>query len=121
MGHTRHDKYWQRFVLPGEKIVHTFGVSRLYVFIFWVVPSLVALILAGVMVSTNILASVLLFFVGVVFLVPAIYLRYFVHYVVTDRRVMTRAGILHKRFITVDLVSVTDLRVYESFFERLLT
>jgi hypothetical protein len=121
MGHEKHEKYWKRFLLPGEKPIHMFGVSRAYIFIFWIVP---ALIIFGVAVYVG-LSSL---FIGLMFgvpalamLLPAMYLAYFVHYIVTDQRVMSREGFLHKKFLIVALLSITDMQIYESLLERMFT
>jgi uncharacterized membrane protein YdbT with pleckstrin-like domain len=121
MSHKRHQKYWQRFLLPNENIIHMFGVSGLYIVVFWILPAILTLILMLYLLAVNI---ILAFLVALIFLsvaVPAVYLRYFVHYAITDQRVMTREGILHKKFITADLPAVTDIPVKEKFFERVLT
>jgi len=121
MGHSRHTRYWQRFLLPGERAIHTFGVSGLYVTFFWGGPLLLALSLAAVIGVSNALLGVLLLVLVAFALVPIVYLLFFVHYAITDRRVMSREGIFHKRFITVDLRSITDALVQEPFLERLLS
>jgi len=81
-------------------------------------------VLLAIAVYLGLINLVLGFLIGLVVLstlVPAIYLRYFVHYAITDHRVMTREGILHKKFVTADLPSVTDVTIHESFLERVLT
>ena len=121
MSHRKHHKYWKRFLLPNENIIYMFGVSRSYIVIFWMVP---AMALFALMIYLGLINIILGFLVALAVLsmsVPIIYLLYFVHYAVTDQRVMTREGILHKRFVTADLPSVTDITVNEVFFERLLT
>ena len=121
MGHERHARYWQRFLLPGEKVIHTFGVSGLYIAVFWGGPLLLALVSAVVVgVSSPVLGGLLLVVVATS-LIPILYLLYFVHYAITDRRVMSREGIFHKRFVTVGLRSVTDVMVREPFLQRLIT
>lgn len=60
-------------------------------------------------------------FLGLMLLVPALYLTYFVHYAVTDKRTMTREGILNKHFVTVDYRSITDVAVRETILERIFT
>lgn len=99
-----------------------FGISSLFIGIFWVVPGVISLVFAWVVlwVVSIPLGSVLLV-VPAAFFFAAILFRYFTHYVITDQRVMSRVGIIHKRFITVDLRSVTDIAVHESFLERILT
>lgn len=69
----------------------------------------------------NGLIGLLLVLVAAAAFVPVLYQRYFVHYAITDRRVMTREGLLHKTFITADLPSVTDVTIDESFLERVFT
>ena len=98
-----------------------FGVSGLYISIFWGIPALVAFVIMILMGMSNIILG---FFTALVFsslAMPVIYLWFFVHYAITDQRVMTREGIIKKQFITADLPSVTDITVNETFFERILT
>lgn len=121
MNHKKHKKYWERFMLPDENIIHLFGVSGRYIFVFWGIPAVALFILMIFMGSINIILGLLMALVVVSVSLPIIYLWYFVHYAITDQRVMTREGILHKEFITADLPSVTDITVNETFFERLLT
>jgi membrane protein YdbS with pleckstrin-like domain len=121
MSHYRHQKYWQRFLLPGESIVFCFGVSGAYLILFWMIPAMVMTALAIYSVFINLILGFLLGIVAVSVYLPVLYRRYFVHYAITDRRVMTREGLLHKTFVTADLPSVTDVTIDESFLERVLT
>lgn len=120
MSHKKHKKYWKRFLLPDENIIHLFGVSKRYIVVFWIIPAFALFVLMIFMGSISIILGVLMAFAFLSTTLPIIYLRYFVHYAITDQRVMTREGILHKEFITADLPSVTDITVNESFFERVL-
>lgn len=121
MSHYRHEKYWQRVLLPGESIVFCFGVSGLYLILFWMIPAMVMSAMAVYSLFINVILGFLLGIVAVIMYIPVIYQRYFVHYVITDHRVMTTVGILHKTFVTADLPSVTDVTIDESFLERVLT
>ena len=121
MRHERHARYWQRFLLPGEKMIHMFGVSGLYVATFWGGPLLLALVLAAMVGISNPVLGGLLLIVVATALIPIFYLFYFVHYAITDRRVMSREGIFHKRFVTVSLRSITDVSITEPFLQRLIT
>ncbi len=121
MGHQRHERYWKKFLMPGEKVLRTFGVSGRYLFVFWWLP---VLLLAGAAVALSFwipLLGVLLLLVAVLMVVPALYLTFFVHYAVTDSRVMSREGLLHKRMVTVRHDYITDITVNETIMERLLT
>jgi len=121
MSHYRHQKYWQRFLLPGESIVLCFGVSGSYLILFWMIPAIVMTALAVYAGFINVMLGFLLGIVAVSVYLPILYRRYFLHYAITDRRVMTRVGLLHKTFVTADLPSVTDVTIIESFLERILT
>jgi len=121
MSHQRHARYWQRFLLPQEKVIHTLGVSRAYVVFYWLLPAGVLFVL-GIVVGVRIdLLGFMFLPLAVMLLVPALYLTYFVHYAITGRRTMTREGILYKHFVTVDYRSVTDVTVRESLLERIFT
>src|SRR3989344_1875725 len=122
MAHSRrHEQYWQRFLLPGERAIHTFGISGGYIFVFWVLPFLLMLVLAGAIGLSNAVLCFFFLIPAFSFLVPVFYELLFVHYAITDQRVMEREGVLHKRFVTVDLPSITDVLIREPFFERFIT
>lgn len=122
MAHSkRHERYWGKFLLPGERAIHTFGVSGAYIVLFWVVPFLAMLLAAVVMMFVNVLLGALFIIPSLSLLLPAFYSQFFVHYAITDRRVMEREGVLHKRFVTVDLASITDVLIHEPFLERFIT
>lgn len=115
-------RYWQQFLLPGEQLIHTFGVSRLYLAVFWWLPLLGAL--AGAAAAAALAEpaiSLLLLIMAIGLALPPLYLAFFVRYAITGRRVMSREGVLHKEFITVDLPAITDITIRESFLERLFT
>jgi len=121
MGHKGHQRYWQRFLLENEQIVHTFGVSRRYVITFFWLPAAFFLVVGLVVLSNNLLLGILTLIPAGGLLMPAVFLWLFVHYAITDKRVMSREGVLHKRFVTVSFRSITDVTVNELFLERLLT
>lgn len=121
MPHPRHTSYWQRFLLPGERLIHAFSVSGAYVFVFWGLPVL-ALGAAAIAATTLSGPMAALLFIGALgLLLPITYQLFFIHYAITDRRVLAREGILRKRLVTVELRSITDITVQESLLERLIT
>ena len=114
-------KYWQRFLLPGEKLMHSFGVSRRYIMVFFALPA-VAFLLAGLGVGAdNALLGILLVIPAFGLMMPVLFLWLFVHYAITDGRVMVREGVLHKHFVTVNYRTITDVTVRELFLERIFT
>lgn len=84
-------------------------------------PAIVISALAIYSASINLLLGFLLGLVAISVFLPILYQKYFIHYAITDHRVMTREGLLHKIFVTADLPSVTDITINESFLERILT
>lgn len=121
MSHQRHQHYWQRFLLPDEQVLHTFGVSRLYLVLFFLVPALVVLgVGVGVTLTTGILGALFLL-AGFGMFMPLIFMWFFVHYAVTDRRILSRSGILGKYMVSVDFSTITDIAIREPFWERILT
>lgn len=121
MASERHVKYWQRFLLPNERLLHAFGVSGSYIAVFWGLPLLALASVAAAATSISGPIAALLFIGTLGLLLPITYLSRFVHYAITDRRVLAREGVLHKHFVTVELRSITDITVRESFLERVLT
>lgn len=122
MGSGRHQRYWRRFLLPDERLIHAFGVGGSYVFVFWVMPLIFIVFVAGVVgVASNPALGALFLIAAAGFLMPILYLLFFIHYAVTSKRVLFREGVLQKRYVTIDMQSITDISVRESFFERLLT
>ena len=102
-------------------MIFCFGVSSAYLTIFWLLPAVTMTVIAGYAATINIMLWLLLSLVAAAVYLPIIYQRYFIHYAITDRRVMTREGLLHKTFVTADLPSVTDITINESFLERIFT
>lgn len=121
MASGRHQKYWQQFLLPNERLLHAFGVSSAYIIVFWSLPLLALLGLALASAASSPPLAGLLAIGALGLLLPITYLSLFIHYAITDRRVLAREGVLHKRFVTVELHSITDITIQEPFLERLLT
>ncbi len=115
------DGHWQRFLLPEERLIHTFGVSRSYLTVFFLLPALVLLVLGVVIGALGELVGALFLLAGGGMLLPAFFMWFFVHYAITDRRVMSRVGVLGKHSISVDLTMITDVAIREPFWERLIT
>lgn len=115
------DGHWQRFLLPEERLVHTFGISRTYLTMFFFVPAAGVLAFGIALSAIGELVGSLFLLAGVGMLLPAFFMWFFVHYAITDRRVMSREGILSKHSVSVDLATITDLVIREPFLERLLT
>ncbi len=121
MSHRQHDRYWRRYITPNEQIIHCFGVSRWYIFVFWFVPFLIVADIAWYLTSFSLILASFLAVTSLGALFPAIYLAYFVHYAITDQRVMTREGFLNTRFVTAGLPQITDITVKEYLLERIFT
>jgi uncharacterized membrane protein YdbT with pleckstrin-like domain len=122
MAHSRrHAQYWQQFLLPGERAIHTFGISGAYIIFFWLLPFIAVLLMALAVAFLNPILGVLILIPALSLFLPIFYQLYFVHYAITDQRIMEREGVLHKRFVTVDLPSITDVLIHEPFLERFIT
>jgi uncharacterized membrane protein YdbT with pleckstrin-like domain len=121
MSHRKHRHYWKRFLLPNETLVHTFGISGRYIFIFWIVPAMVVFAIATYTILANPFLGGLVFVVALGMLLPPFFMGFFVHYAITDVRVVSRRGIFHKYYVTADLHAVTDVTIFEPFLERLFT
>lgn len=121
MGHKKHERYWRRFLLPNERPVHLFGVSRAYIFLFLVVPALISSALSIYVSFSYIYIGLMFALPALAMLLPAIYLAYFVHYIITDQRVMSREGFLYKKLVVVSFLSITDMQINESILERIFT
>jgi len=114
--------YWRRFLLPEERLVHVFGVSRAYLALFWWLPLAILLAAALWLAVGGVPAIGLLLFLAVGGAsLPPLYLTYFIRYAITDRRVMSREGLLKKDFVAVDLSSITDITIKERLLERIIT
>jgi membrane protein YdbS with pleckstrin-like domain len=115
-------RFWQQLLLPDERVLHTFGRSRVFLIMYWFLPAIAAAYAAWYFywhVSEAI--AWLLVMTAVILLGSMAYQWLFIHYCVTNRRVMGREGMLWKKLTVVDLRQITDITVSEPFFERLVS
>lgn len=113
--------YWRRFLVPDEQLKHAFGVSSRYMFLFWLLPFFLLIFMALVVTVINAALGLMLLIAPLGMLLPILYLTFFVHYAITDKRVLRREGVLHKKFVAVQMQQITDISVRESLLERLFT
>lgn len=122
MSHRVQGKYWSRFLVSAEMPLHTFGVSRWYIVLVWLLPAAALVALAiNVMAFISPALGMMAALVAAALMLPAFTQAFFVHYAITNQRIMSRIGVFHKSFLTVDLRSVTDVEVFETWWERLFT
>lgn len=117
---------------PDERVVKEFTISRR---LFW------SLIIVGVLLAVVIplVGTLLIPLLGFVVVAPvvailigvgivmglalaayAFYFRAARHYVLTDQRFLETVGFLSRRTISADYEQVTDIRVHQDAFERLI-
>jgi uncharacterized membrane protein YdbT with pleckstrin-like domain len=116
-----HKDHWQRFLLPGERVIHTFGVSRVYLTMFFLFPFLLFFALGMFALIIGQILGVLFLVASLGLLLPLMYMWFFVQYAITDNRVMSRVGIFTKQSVSVDLTAITDIHTFEPFWERLVS
>lgn len=121
-GKRREQKYWERFLTPGEELLHTFGIARRYIFVVYVLPALASFAASILLPPAFPLPVRFIFAVGGLgFLLLAFFLTFFVRYAITNKRVMGRVGVLARGFRGIDFVYITDLTIKESWIDLLIT
>ena len=118
----RQQKYWERFLVPGEELLHTFGIARRYIFLVYVLPALISLGIS-ILLPPFFPPSLRLIFAaaGCGLLLLAFFLTFFVRYAITNKRVMGRVGVLARGFRGIDFAYITDITIKESWIDLLIT
>lgn len=90
------------YLAEGEEIVAVFGIGNKY---FWI--NLIPLTLLSIPL------------VGLPFLLKHIHLKHKLTYILTDRRVLIKDGVLSVKITTAPYDKITHITVREDFFKRL--
>jgi membrane protein YdbS with pleckstrin-like domain len=115
---------WSQVLTPEEKIITQFSISNKYLSI-----NLAALIiLAVILVLFTIIfpeyfiflvcASIISVMFG--FVIYSFYLPASEQYALTDKRIVAKQGFFNTNLITVDYDKITDIKVNEYFFSKLV-
>ena len=108
----------EKFILPNEKILIKFGVSKIYSG-FWIFLGILILI-ASIIVSLFFISDFwLAIFLGFALICHGFYLRLAYFYFLTDKRIIYYYRFFHTNLVSVDYKKITDLNVKENFLEKI--
>lgn len=118
--------YADSVLATGEKIVYRASVSR-WKFLpsyiagaFLIAAGAIALYFAGYGTGVNQIGASLPVFAGLAVLVSAIIRRRTTELVLTDRRIITKRGLISRDTVEMNLSKVESLHVNQGFMGRLL-
>lgn len=109
----KYQDIWNKTLSNGETVEYEFSVGQKYVkfmLIMWLIISL-PLLFAGI--GFVILLFVLFYF--------GFYVKKANAYAFTNKRILIHKGWLSTNTISIDYSRITDVRVQENFFDKLLT
>jgi len=110
---------WDKILSPGEEIKFEFSLGKRYIIlarIFWIILGIPLLFFYGLGVIFILFGFFLIlfgFFWGW-------YLRRANNYAFTNRRILVLKGWLSTNLTSVDFNQITDVRVEQSFFDKVI-
>jgi len=110
----KYQKIWDKVLNQNEKIKYEFSIGKIYRHF--------NLLICG---SLGILMLIIFFPIGIIyFLFVVFYFGWYLEkanaYAFTDRRILIHKGWLSTSLISVDYQKITDIKVKEPFFYKLL-
>ena len=110
----------KKILKPKEKIIKEFSLGKRYILFIQTITTIVCLIFLPI---SWIISPLFFFFVIVLisFLVIFVgwYLRRANIYLLTDKRILIHRGWLSTQLISVDYEKITDIKVFETFVEKI--
>ena len=108
-----YQKIWAKVLSSDEKTKYEFGISGKYIrfaLILWGIISVLLLFAMGLGIITFLIA----------YFYYAFYLRASNAYAFTNKRVLIHSGQLSTSLKSIDYNKITDIKIDEGFFERIL-
>jgi len=109
-----HQKIWDKVLGKDEVVKHSFSIGDRYIKFNLIIWGVICLPLLFVFGLGLVIFLILLFYYG-------FYLRVANVYAFTNKRVLIHTGWLSTHTTSVDYPKITDVRVQEPFFDKLLT
>jgi len=110
---------YSKFLTPNEKIIKVieYAKAELLWNLFWgFLPILVAALISGF----DIMAIVIGLLLGLYFIFIGLYRKFTLKYIVTDKRVVLKKGLIGQSTISADYSRVTDVTVEQGILGRLV-
>lgn len=109
-----YEKIWDKTLGGGEKVEFEFSIGRRYRMMGVILWGVISLMFAGKIVITAIIFLIALFYYGY-------YLKVANAFALTNKRVIAHRGWLNTYTNSIEYTKITDVRVKEPFFEKMLT
>ncbi len=139
-----YDQIWEKVLAPGEKVIYEFSVGlryRLFNFLICLLAGLILIFFSAIPQSgsaldssgfslfleeTNNTGQLMLFITGAALIgFGAFFFLFYLAvanaYAFTNKRVLMHRGWLSTDTISIDYSTITDIRIIEPFFNRILT
>lgn len=113
------EEKYQKFLAPGEKVIKVFEYANaelIWDFVWGFLPVLVVALFAGFN-ETSVRIGLL---IGLYFILSGLYKKLTLKYLVTDKRVVLKKGLIGQSTVSTDYSKVTDVTVKQGVLGRLL-
>lgn len=120
----RYKKIWDKTLLSNEELKHEFAISRSYLIFKLILSIIFGLIVFAISFTdayTVFLVVPALFIILASIFYYSFYLKVAHAYAFTNKRVIIHTGWLSTEITSVDYDKITDIKVREPFFERIIT
>ncbi|MBI2329829.1 PH domain-containing protein [Candidatus Daviesbacteria bacterium] len=109
----------QKFLAPGEKVIKVFDYANaelMWDLLWGFLPVLLAIILFGFDITGVIIGL----FIGSYFILSGLYKKLTLKYLVTDKRVVLKKGLIGQSTVSADYSKITDVTVQQGILGRLI-
>lgn len=113
------EEKYQKFLAPGEKVIKAFEYANaelVWDFVLGLLSILVLALFAGFN-ETSVIIGLL---IGSYFILTGLYKKLTLKYLVTDKRVVLKEGLIGQSTVSADYSKVTDVTVKQGILGRLL-
>ena len=110
---------YKKFLAPNEKVIRVIGYANSELvldFIYGFSPAL----LLGLFTGFDITAIVIGLLLGLYFILGGLYKKLTLKYLVTDKRVVLKKGLIGQSTVSADYSKVTDVTVQQGILGRLI-
>jgi len=113
---------YKKFLSPDEKVEAVLGYAPAEFILNAVGAGIVVLIVVGflTLIDAGAWSITVGLVLGVLLLLPSIYHYYSVKYLVTDKRVVVKTGLIGQSIVSADYSKITDVTVNQGILGRLI-
>lgn len=131
MNQINQDKYWQNKLNVDEKLIYSFSLGKGYTNFMLIITSILCLAIFGiglyigqstqqpVITWFSLILSIILLIIFIFYY--KVYLSIAYQYALTTKRVLIKEGWIQTRLTSIDYQTLTDVKVYETFADKLFT